>query len=170
LRRRRLAALLALAALLPALAACGLRPLYGPETRAKVVPQLAAVEVQQQGGRLGQTFRNYLIDELNPSGIAVPAEYDLEVELLAEQTDLIIQLNDAATRKNLILGAVFTLKRKADGAPVYGSATRRVVSFNVNNDPFATLVAEQDAGDRAAREVARQIGTMLALWFTEEKA
>lgn len=168
LRRRRLGLLLAAA--LPALGACGLRPVYGPQAQAEVVPELAAIEVAPQGGALGVAFRNALIDELNPSGVTVPPAYKLEVELLVAQADLMIQLNDTATRSNLILGAVFTLQRKADGQPLYSSATRRVASYNVRSDPFATLVAEQDAERRAAREVARQIRTMLALFLTERKA
>lgn len=168
-RSRRWLGLLVVMAL-PALASCGLRPIYGPQQEARTVPELAAIEVAEQGGARGQFFRNYLLDELNPSGTVVAPRYDLEVQLLEEQTDLAIQLNDTATRRNLILGAVFSLKRKADQQVVYSSATRRVVSFNVKSDPFATLVAEQDAERRAAREVARQIRTMLSLYFSEQKA
>ena len=50
---------------------------------------------------------------------------------------------------------------------LYDSATRRVVSYNVRTDPFATLIAEQDAERRASREVARQIRTILSLYFAE---
>jgi LPS-assembly lipoprotein len=168
LQRRRLGALLLAA--LPALAGCNLRPVYGPQARAELVPQLAAIGVADLGGSRGQHFRNYLIDELNPSGTVVAPRYDLAVQLLEEQTDLAIQLDDTATRRNLTLGAVFTLTRKSDAQVIYSSATRRVVSFNVNRDPFATMIAEQDAQRRAAREVARQIRTMLSLYFTEQQA
>ena len=44
------------------------------------------------------------------------------------------------------------------------------MSYNVRGDPFATLIAEQDAERRAAREVARQIRTMLQLYFAEQAA
>jgi hypothetical protein len=68
-----------------------------------------------------------------------------------------------ATRYDLSLAATFELKRKADGKTVYRSAVRRVSSYNVRDEPFATLVAERDAERRAAREVGRQIRTQLAL-------
>ena len=46
---------------------------------------------------------------------------------------------------------------------IYRSAVRRVASYNVQRDPFATLAAEQDAERRAAVEVSHQIRTLLAL-------
>lgn len=164
--RRSLLALVAL----PGLAACGLRPIYARGEGQKVLPSLAAIEVAPQGGSSGAYFRNFLINELNPDGITVPTAYDLEVLLRQQSNALGIQLDNSATRYNLIVGASFTLKRRSDGQVVYSSATRRVVSYNVRSDPFATLVAEQDAERRAAHEVARQIRTQLALYFADQAA
>lgn len=163
--RRRSA--LVLLALLPG---CGLRPLYGTGLREEVAPELAAIEVAEQPGSRGAYFRSYLLDELNPGGLTVPPRYELQVLLRQESNPLAIQLDDTATRYNLILGADFELRRRADGQVLFSSATRRVVSYNVTGEPFATLVAEQDAERRAAREVARQIGAMLSLYFAEQAA
>jgi LPS-assembly lipoprotein len=172
-RRRRLGPPLALlCALAPPvlLGGCNLRPIYGrPEAQA-VIPELAAVDVGRLYGRRGAYLRNYLLDELNPEGIAVPPEYELAVTLRQESNPLAIQLDDTATRVNLVLGAYFTLRRRSDGQALYDSATRRVVSYNIRTDPFATLIAEQDAERRAAREVARQIRTMLSLYFADRAA
>jgi LPS-assembly lipoprotein len=168
LARRRLG--FAALAVLPLLAGCNLRPIYGRVQQEGVRPELAAIEIVELSGRRGQLFRNYLIDELNPGGLVVPAAYALEVRLRQEQTALGIQLDDTATRYNLVLGADFALKRKVDDQVIYSSATRRVVSFNVRSDPFGTLVAEQDAERRASREVARQIRTMLSLYFADQTA
>jgi hypothetical protein len=49
--------------------------------------------------------------------------------------------------------------------PLYRSAVRRVASYNVINDPFATLIAEQAAERQAAVEVSREIRTLLAVFF-----
>ena len=166
MRRRQLLPVL----LLPGLAACGLHPIYAKGEQQKVMPTLAAIAVAPDGGSRGAFFRNYMIDELNPDGIEVPPAYDLDVTLRQQDNALAIQLDNSATRYNLILGASFTLKRRSDGQTVFSSATRRVVSYNVRSDPFATLVAEQDAQRRATREVARQIRTMLALYFSEHPA
>jgi len=52
-----------------------------------------------------------------------------------------------------------------DAGALYRSAVRRVASYNVISDPFATLIAEQDAERRAAVEVSREIRTLLTIYF-----
>jgi LPS-assembly lipoprotein len=161
--RRRL---LLLAAALP-LAGCNLRPLHGGARGAALNRDLAAIEVDPSDRRLDQAMRNFLIEELNPAGVQLPPEYRLTVELQRAKNALAIQLDDVATRYDLSLAATFELKAKGDGRVLYRSAIRRVVSYNVRSEPFATLVAEQDAERRAAREVSRQIRTQLALYFAK---
>jgi LPS-assembly lipoprotein len=163
LPRRRL---LLLAAALP-LAGCNLRPLHGGARGAALNRDLAAVEVDPADRRLDQTMRDFLIEELNPAGVQLPPEYRLTVVLQRAKNALAIQLDDVATRFDLSLAATFELKAKADSRVLYRSAIRRVVSYNVRSEPFATLVAEQDAERRAAREVSRQIRTQLALYFAK---
>jgi LPS-assembly lipoprotein len=163
LPRRRL---LLLAAALP-LAGCNLRPLHGGARGAALNRDLAAVEVDPADRRLDQTMRNFLIEELNPAGVQLPPEYRLTVVLQRAKNALAIQLDDVASRFDLSLAATFELKAKADSRVLYRSAIRRVVSYNVRSEPFATLVAEQDAERRAAREVSRQIRTQLALYFAK---
>lgn len=170
LARRALPALVLAALVAALLGGCGLQPIYAAPYRAAVQPELAAIEVGSQPGSRGAYFRNYLLDELNPDGITTPPEYDLEVRLRQQDNALAIQLDNSATRYNLILGADFALRRRSDGEVLYQSATRRVVSYNVRGDPFASLIAEQDAERRAAREVARQIRTMLSLYFADQAA
>jgi LPS-assembly lipoprotein len=53
---------------------------------------------------------------------------------------------------------------------LYRSAVRRVATYNVISDPFATLIAEQDAERRAAVEVSREIRTLLTLFFENAAA
>lgn len=152
------------------LGACGLQPIYGREEARKVVPVLASVNVSQLYGRRGQYLRGYLLDELNPEGVRVSSEYQLDIVLRQESNALAIQLDNTPTRANLALGAVYTLRRRSDGAVVFDSAVRRVVSYNIRSDPFATLITEQDAERRAAKEVARQIRTQLSLYFAKQSA
>jgi LPS-assembly lipoprotein len=153
-----------------ALPACNFRPIYRGQEGQVVIPDLAAIQVDPLYGRRGQFMRGYLLEEFNPEGVQVPAAYRLNLLLRQESNSLAIQLDNTPTRVNLTLGAVFTLTRIADGQVLYDSATRRVVSYNVRSDPFATLVAEQDAERRAAREVARQIRTILSLYFADQAA
>jgi LPS-assembly lipoprotein len=166
--RRRL--LVALGSAPWALAGCNLRPLHGGSQGAVVNRSLAEIEVRPIGGRLGQVTRNYLIDELNPAGLAVPPTYRLELDLKRDDSALAIQLDDTITRFNLIVAASFSLRRTADDRVVYRSAARRVSSFNVDTEPFATLIAEQDAERRAVRELTRQIRAQLVSWLNRQPA
>lgn len=188
-RRRWLA--LAAVGLPAALPGCNLRPLYGsagdtgaastvgPDTAA----ELAAIAVTAPETRLGRILENQLIDDLNPAGLVVPKRYRLDVTLKRTEKALAIQLDDEVTRFDLTLAAFFSLwpmlvpalegeKAGESGAaaeptapPLYRSAVRRVASYNVIREPFATLIAEQDAERRAAVEVSREIHTLLALHF-----
>jgi hypothetical protein len=47
---------------------------------------------------------------------------------------------------------------------------RRVASYNVSREPYADLVAAQDAERRAAQEVATDIRTLLAVEFARTPA
>lgn len=177
LDRRGSLGLMALA-LPAALGACGLRPLYGTVGGIETAEELAAIEIAAPRTRLGRILENQLIDDLNPAGLAVAKRYRLDVELRRTEKALAIQLDDRVTRFDLTLAAFFTLRPETAAAPpdageqageapppLYRSAVRRVASYNVIREPFATLVAEQDAERRAAVEVSREIRTLLAIHF-----
>lgn len=157
--RRGILALLALAPL----GACGFRPLYAEREGEELMAELAAVEIAGLGGRLGQELRNGLLDELNPTGIALPSRYELLVRLSRRENALAIQLDSTVTRYDMILSAAFVLRRREDGEVLLRDNVRRIASYNVRRAPYATLVAEQDAERRAAREVARDIASRVAV-------
>ncbi|WP_051328685.1 LPS assembly lipoprotein LptE [Geminicoccus roseus] len=166
LRRR---VLLALPPVL-ALAGCGFQPLYGDAAGGEdVLADTAAVEVTVPHGRLGQWLKAALADDLNPSMLSVPTEYDLLISLGRTTKALAIQLDTTITRYDLILDAVFSLNRRSDGAPVYRNRVRRIASYNVSQEPYSTQVAEEDAERRAAVEASRQIATLIAVFFREQK-
>lgn len=152
---------LALLALLPA--SCALAPLHGGDTGARINSELAAIEVDAPRSRLGQILALELARELDPAGLDRPRRYALVVRLDRERSPLAVQLDDVTTRFDLTLAVRFDLVRKADGALLYRSAVRRVASYNVVRAPYATLVAEQDAERRAAKELAREIRSRLAV-------
>ncbi|HEX2529319.1 MAG TPA: LPS assembly lipoprotein LptE [Geminicoccus sp.] len=151
------------------LGACGFQPLYGDFGGDDVKPELAAVAVIVPHGRLGQSVKAALAADLNPAGISVPPEYFLSVSLGRTTRALAIQLNSTITRYDLILDATFALSRNADNATVYRNRVRRIASYNVSQAPYSTQVAEEDAERRAAVEVSRQIATLLAVFFRDQK-
>ncbi len=166
---RRRALLLALAG---GLGACNFRPLYlakGADNTA-AQSELAAIEIQGLGGRLGYLLRNALLDELNPATAQVPPRYVLDVSLSSSATPLAIQLDSTITRYNLALTAEFQLRDKATSNVLVNSAVQRISSYNVSRQPYADLIASQTAERRAAQEVATEIRTLLAVEFARMPA
>jgi LPS-assembly lipoprotein len=154
------------------LGACGFRPLYLAQgtTEGPVRAELAAIEVQGLGGRLGYLVRDALLDELNPATAAVPPRYVLYVQLTSRADALGIQLDNTITRYNLLLIAAFQLHAKERNELVYASLVQRVASYNVSRVPYADLIASQEAERRAAQEVATDIRTLLAVQFARAPA
>ena len=156
---------LALAGLL-LLGACGFRPLYGERSHAPAVgAQLAAVEIAPIDDRLGQMVRNHLLDAMNPKGVSQAPLYRLQVALSPTRENLAFREDEVTTRVNLRVSASYVLRpARADEVLTQGSA-RVIASYNVTRQEYATLVADRDAQARAAREIADDIVSRLAVWF-----
>ena len=166
---RRRALLLGLAG---GVGACNFRPLYlapGADNTA-TQSDLAAIEIQGLGGRLGYLLRNALLDELNPASLEIPPRYVLDVSLSSRADPLGIQLDSTITRYNLALFAVFQLRDKTTSNVLVSSAVQRISSYNVSRQPFADLTAAHTAERRAAQEVATEIRTLLAVEFARMPA
>ena len=151
------------------LGACGFRPLLAVNDDAGVQQQLGGIEVTGLSGRLGQLVRNSLMEHITPvAALDGAPRYRLAVRLSRGTSALGIQLDNTITRYNLTVVARFQLLRQEDNQPLYRSTVRRVASYNVRREPFATLTAEQDAERRAAREIGNDIRTVLAVYFARE--
>jgi LPS-assembly lipoprotein len=157
----------ALLGLLVALGGCGFRPLLAEsEGDDAVRDQLAAIEIRGlQGSRLGQLVRNGLTDQLDPTSARPPSRYSLIVELRRRTRSLGIQLDNTITRYNLTLTARFKLLDQSNRRLLYGSRVTRVASYNVSREPYADLIAEEDAERRAAREVTIDLRNLLATYL-----
>jgi LPS-assembly lipoprotein len=148
-----------------ALGACSLRPMMHSVNDEGVRGELQATRIVGLDGRLGQLVRNALLDELNPAGVAAPSHYILDVKLQRNAQALGIQSNNVITRFNLRLTARFELTDAKSGKTLYQSQVQRIASYNVGQDPYATLAAEIDAERRVAREVGNNIATVIAVHF-----
>jgi LPS-assembly lipoprotein len=160
---RRAALLLALGLL----GGCGFRPMLKQEEG--VGEELAAVEVPSLTGRVGYLVRDGLLEQLNPTGASVSHRYRLDVSLRRRTSSLGIQLDNTATRYNLLLVARFSLLDNRSGQVVYRSVIRRIASYNAIRAPYGELAAELDAERRAAREVSTDIRTQLATHFARQQ-
>lgn len=158
---------LALAALLPAgLGGCGFQPVYGSfADRAAPVEQLNLVQIDPIPDRTGQVLRNLLIDRFYPAGRPADPKYRLAVALASSEESLGIRPDATATRARLRLQASYELIDVATGQVVYRTFSRALVSYNLLEAQYATLVSQQDAYERGLVELSEDIRTRLALYF-----
>jgi LPS-assembly lipoprotein len=87
------------------------------------------------------------------------------VELEEAKEGLAIQIDNTITRFNLTLTANYFLTDARTGTAVTAGSLRATASYNVLQSDFANVIAERDAQQRAARNVADELKTRLAVFF-----
>lgn len=157
---KRLAALIALAMLLPG---CGLQPLYGGGTSGPVAATLRTVEVAPIPDRTGWLLHNKLVDRFGASGSARPA-YRLDVKLDDNITSFGIRSDQAATRERRTLRARYQLVDLATGAVVLDATAGSDAGIDIVSSEYATVAAEQTAAENLADVVADQIVARLGAY------
>ena len=155
------------AGLLP-LAACGFKPLYSQNDQGQTVnTKLAAVRIEPLRDRVGQQMHNLLRDRLNPNGQPVAPEYRLQVQITETRRELGVRRDETATRANLKLDTFFFLTSAESGEQVLSGRSTSTTSYDILEEPFATTISERNARERALREVADDIQTRLAVFFSD---
>lgn len=145
---------------------CGFTPLYGDRAVSGSVPtQIDRIEVSPIGGRVGLQLRNDLIDRFSARGGQGEKLYRLDIIVNARKEGLAIQQDESVTRFNYRLFGNFRLIRLADAKLMFEDNARTFVAYNVVQSDFATLSAERDAEERAARDLGAEIATRLSLYF-----
>jgi LPS-assembly lipoprotein len=159
---------LVLMALLLPLSACGFNPLYGVDKTGFSDPQaeLATIRVGNIPDRLGQQVRNQLVAYLTPKREGAQKHYALNIRLALSSEGTALAQDESATRYNLQLVAYFELVSLASNKKVFSGQARSIAVFNVITSEYATLIARQDAERRAARDVAEELRTRLAVFFS----
>ena len=168
-RRRFGVGLLGVTVVLPmlSLGACGFEPLYAKKADDSTVSaDLAAVQVAPLRDRVGQQMHNFLRDRLNPQGQPTAPDYLLQVQLKETLDELGVRRDETATRANLRMDAQFFLRPIGGEATLLSGHSSSTTSYDILDNPFATTVSEDDARERALREVADDIRTRLALYFS----
>ena len=150
------------------LAGCGFQPLYGDRERATSVPmQFAQIEIAPIVGRTGLKLENYLKDRFSARGGHYRKAYRLDIALSDSKEGLAIQQDESITRFNYRLLGSARLIRIEDQQILFEQALRTTSAYNVVKSEFATLSAEKDAEDRAARDMSAEILTRLAIYFNK---
>lgn len=141
-------------ALLGALGACGFQPLYGKGANSVSLAELDSVQIPHLREREGQMLRTMLMHRFNPDGRRGETRYVLDISLVKTVSNVGVRRDATATRANLTLNASFALRDAATGKPLHTGSSASTVSYNILDERFATVAAEQDAVERAARAVA----------------
>lgn len=158
---------LRLLVLLVALGGCGFQPLYGQVkgSPAAAVDDLSRIRITPLVDRPGQQMHNLLRDRLNPLGQPTQPAYVLTVTVSETKRELGVEIDETATRSNLILRAQFDLVVAATGQPLTSGTSASINSYNILSNEFATFSAEQDARERGLREMADDIKVRLGIFF-----
>jgi LPS-assembly lipoprotein len=149
------------------LAGCGFEPLYGNhDTNSSTSADLAQVRVAPIANRTGQLLYNRLRDRLNPRGKPVEPRYVLEITIQERGEDLLLEPNNTTSRTRLELTALFQLREIESGATALKGQSRSSISYDILTSQYATISSEQDARDRATKQLSDDISTRLALYFS----
>jgi LPS-assembly lipoprotein len=166
---RTLAGLTALTIALPLLGGCGFRPVYGDRGVATApAAALATVAIDTIPERSGQVLRNLLIDRFYADGRPDKPTWRVAVQLSMAEEELGILKDATATRARLRLLANYELIETSTGKTVYRTFSRAIVSYNILDAQYGTLISRQDAESRGLTELAEDIRTRLALYFARE--
>jgi LPS-assembly lipoprotein len=149
-----------------ALSACGFHPLYATDA-AGIGPgsQIASIYVEPIPERVGYQLRNALLDLFNAPGAPDSAAYRLKLTLHEMKQGVALRSDATITRYNYTLRAHYDLFATGATAPLKSGDVSALSAFNVASSPYATVVAERDANDRAATDIAERIRTELAVYF-----
>jgi LPS-assembly lipoprotein len=154
--------IVALAGLLPLLAACLYRPLYG-ETELHSAVDLSKVAVAEVDTRVAQQVRNHLIFlfEGGRGGGERSYELHLRVTSNAAQFAAVRNIRDA-TAGAVTVTVAYELFDPSKGARLSGGSRVASAPFDRTLQSFANERAVIDAENRAAREAAEQLRLAVA--------
>jgi LPS-assembly lipoprotein len=169
-RRSLVRGLSLLLAVAPVLAACGnsgFRPLYGTTpSGAGLQERLAQLDVAAIPGRVGQRIRNELIFQASGGGELAPPVYRLEVSITESVLSTLVRSDGDALGQVYSLQANFKLINiKTKQVVLTGSSNGRA-GFERFQSIYSNVRARDDAENRAARTVADDLKTRVAIYLS----
>jgi LPS-assembly lipoprotein len=152
-------------------AACGFEPMYGENRGTAARAEMQGVTVGAIPNRSGQLLRRYISDRIH-DGDAVPqARYQLEINLVeAPRQHYGIQRDLTATYARLLLTGYFNLRDIKTNQVVLTGSVNALSSYNIASDPFNTVVAENDARDRAVRSLGDDLINRVSFYLRNPTA
>ena len=178
LARTRIAARLLAVAALAALTAGCFQPMYAEHTDGTpgLREKLMGVDLPpvdkpnaSRDARLGVEIRNALAFKLYGNATGMPPTHKLVIRFSTSRSSVIIDPNTALpSTENYGIDAQYNLIEIATNKSVMTGSTFSRVSYDIPGQlqRFARARAYRDAEDRACQEIAENINTRLASFFT----
>lgn len=151
------------------LAACGFRPLHG-DGGGSIRTDLSDIEIAPVADRVGQMFRNHLLETIHPEGQPSAPRYRLVTGLTERVQRVGFQKNEFATRANLLLAANYTVISLSTREELFSGSHSVAASYNILSQQYATLISEADARGRAAQALADEVALRLSIFFADLQA
>lgn len=153
------------------LAACNARPVYGPSGGYgidHVTQELAAIDIQSAGDRVGQELRNRLIFNFNRGHSVSEKRYFLTFNVAQSDDAVAIEERSGSPASyRLNLTVQFRLINSETNEPVTAGTVRTSASYDRSSQSFANLRARRDAENRAANTAADDITARLSTIFAQ---
>jgi LPS-assembly lipoprotein len=155
----------------PALAACsggGFQPLYGTTpSGVGVQERLAQLEVAPIPGRVGQRIRNELIFDSSGGGDLAPPVYRLEVAINESVLSTLVRTDGNSLGQIYTVQATFKLINIKDKRVLLTGTSHGRAGFERFESIYSNVRARDDAENRAARTVADDLKTRMAIYLSK---
>ena len=153
----------------PLLAGCGFQPMYAEtSTGVQLDEVMRTVSVAKIPGRVGQRVRNELIFATTGGGYRAAAEYRLAIAIRESVQDTVVAKTGESEGRAYRLTAAFKLIRLDDQAVVLSGTSIGRAAYDNLDSTFADIRARRDAENRAARTVADDIQTRIAIALSRD--
>jgi LPS-assembly lipoprotein len=145
--------------------ACGFEPMYGEHRGQAVQAELQTVSIASIPNRAGQEMRRYLLDRIHNGDQTPRPLYQLEISLIEQRQFYGIQRDTSATYARFVLTGYYLLRDVKSGQAVLSGNTSAYSSYNIAADPFNSIVAENDARDRAVRTLGDDLIARVSIYL-----
>jgi LPS-assembly lipoprotein len=152
----------AAAALGLSLSGCGFTPLYAVQG---VSPGLSAIEVHAPHGRTAYLVGEDLDQAFARDRSAAPV-YRLDFTVAERRYPRGLRIDNVATLYETHVTVSYQLIEVATGRLVKAGTEPVQVVYDVADQPYAGVAAQQNSQERAAQEAAQRIRIDLAIYFT----
>jgi LPS-assembly lipoprotein len=152
--------------------ACGFHPLYGQAdapARAELLSIMIGPVVSPDSPRAGQLISNDLDNELAPQGHSGPARFRLSAVVRETDSSLLVNAASQTTRDQVALNVSYSLTDASTNRPLVSGSLRRTLDYDVLRINYGNIVGAADARRRLARQIADEIASRLAVWFSRRQ-